>query len=228
MRKNKYACDLATCALCKECLPEWLPAVAVQKQNIRIKKGELIFREGDPVEGIWFLHKGLVKVHKHWDEEKELILRFAKDGQILGHRGLGGDLSYPVSATAIEDTILCYFPLDFFLQSLKVNSQYLYNLLLFFADELKQSEKRMRNLAHMPVKGRMASALLRWELQFGTDESGCIDLPISRQDFAAYVGTSYETLFRLLNELADEQQIIFKGKGIQLLNHVSLSVLAKN
>ena len=227
MRKEKYACDLSTCSLCKECLPEWLPAIAAHKKNIRVKKGELIFKEGDPVEGIWFLHKGLVKVHKHWDDEKELILRFAKDGQILGHRGLGGELHYPVSATAIEDTILCYISLDFFLQSLKVNSQYTYNLLLFFADELKQSEKRMRNLAHMPVKGRMASALLRWEEQFGKTNEGCIDLPISRQDFAAYIGTSYETLFRLLNELVEEKQVRLIGKGIQLLNHSSLAVLAK-
>jgi CRP/FNR family transcriptional regulator len=85
----------------------------------------------------------------------------------------------------------------------------------------------MRNLAHMPVKGRMASALLRWEEQFGKTEEGCIDLPISRQDFAAYVGTSYETLFRLLNELVEEKQVRLIGKGIQLLNHSGLAVLAK-
>ena len=43
----------------------------------------------------YFVYEGKVKVHKHWDEEKELIIRFAKEGDIFGHWGLGNDLIFP-------------------------------------------------------------------------------------------------------------------------------------
>jgi CRP/FNR family transcriptional regulator len=88
--------------------------------------------------------KGTVKVHKHWGEDKELILRFAKKGAIIGHRGLGQDLLYPVSGTAIEPTTVCFVELPFFQASLKVNHDFLYELMQFFAAELKESERNMR------------------------------------------------------------------------------------
>jgi CRP/FNR family transcriptional regulator len=61
---------------------------------------------------------------------------------------------YPVSGTALEPTDVCFVDLDFFNSTLKVNQELLFALMMFFAAELKESEKRMRNLAHMPVKGR--------------------------------------------------------------------------
>ena len=46
MKKNDYECDLKSCLLCRLCLKDWLPAIAVHKKNIFIKKGQPIFREG--------------------------------------------------------------------------------------------------------------------------------------------------------------------------------------
>jgi CRP/FNR family transcriptional regulator len=89
--------------------------------------------------------------------------------------------------------------------------------MMFFASELKESEKRMRNLAHMPVKGRVANALLFLKQKFGTTAEGHINISLSRQDFASYTGTTYETLFRTLNELAEENAIKMDNKNIILL-----------
>ncbi len=41
--------------------------------------------------GIWFINRGKFKVHKQWGEDKELIVRLARDGDIVGHRGMGSD-----------------------------------------------------------------------------------------------------------------------------------------
>ncbi len=165
------------------------------------KKGELIFREGDPVRGIYFVYTGTVKVHKKWGTEKELILRFARQGEIFGHRGLGQEAVYPITATAIEPVSACFIDLDFFQATLKVNQEFMYGLLLFFADELQESERKMRNLAHMQVKGRVAQALLTLQEKFGLSPDGYIGITLSRQDLASIVGATYETVFRIINEL---------------------------
>ena len=216
MKQNKKNCDLQSCVLCRQCIKDWLPAVDSNRKSFHFKKGELLFKEGEVMTGMYFINTGLVKVHKHWNNDKELILRIASHGDIVGHRGLGTDTIYPVSGTALEPTNTCYIDLDFFNSTLKVNPGFLYQLMMFFASELKESEKRMRNLAHMSVKGRVANALLFLKQKFGTTPEGCIDLSLSRQDLASYTGTTYETLFRTLNELADENAIKTDGKNIFL------------
>src|SRR5260221_12623335 len=214
MKKKTNNCDGKSCFLCRRCLPEWLPAVQAQRKNLYFKKGEVIFQEGEKVNGIYFVYSGKVKVHKKWGTEKELIIRFAQKGDIFGHRGLGHESYYPISATAIEPVNACYIDLDFFQSTLKVNYEFIYQLLLFFADELQESERKMRNLAHMQVKGRIAQALLALQEKFGSTAEGFINVALSRQDLASFAGTTYETVFRIINEFTEEQSIRTEGKSI--------------
>lgn len=218
MKASKKNCDLKSCTLCKLCLKEWLPAIDANRKTFEVKKGEVIFKEGDPVTGIYFVYNGTVKVHKKWGDDKELIVRFAKKGDIAGHRGLGKEMFFPVSGTALEPSTVCFIELEFFLSSLKINSEFLFQLMMFFAEELKVSERNMRNLAHMQVKGRMAIALLTLKDKFGVTENGFINITLSRQDLASYAGTTYETVFRIMNEFIEEDIVNVNGKGISVLD----------
>jgi len=225
--KKANNCDLETCFLCQRCLPEWKPAIQSHRKNLQFKKGETIFEEGKPVLGIYFVTAGIVKVHKQWGTGKEIILRFAHKGDIVGHRGLGHETIYPISATAIEPVSTCFIDLAFFQASLKVNRDFMYGLLLFFASELQESERKMRNLAHMAVKGRLAAALLALQEKFGLTPDGHIRINLSRQDLASLVGATYETVFRTINELAQENLIHADGKLIRITNYDGLSTYTK-
>lgn len=216
MKKKGQSCDLHSCFLCQRSLPEWIPAIETHRQVFKYRKGQLIFGEGQIVQGIYFVNSGTVKVHKRWGSEKELIIRFAGKGSIFGHRGLGMDPHYPISATALEPVTACYIDLEFFNASLRVNPAFINGLLHFFADELQESERKMRNLAHMQVKGRVAQALLTLREQFGVDANGFIGLTLNRQDLASLVGAAYETVFRIINELAQENGILLDGKQIAI------------
>ncbi|MES2279461.1 MAG: Crp/Fnr family transcriptional regulator [Bacteroidota bacterium] len=219
---NTQGCDLHSCFLCRLCLKDWLPAIAANKTTIKVKKGQVLFKEGDQATGIYFVNSGIVKVHKRWDADKELIIRFAQQGGMLGIMSLGENLSYPVSATVLESGSVCYISLEFFESTLKVNSDLTYKLLLFFAAELRESEKRMRNLAHMPVKGRIAQALINLQKQFGLNDEGYIHIELTRQDLASFAGATYETVFRMLNEIAKEGLINANGKYIRITDEAGL------
>ena len=177
--------------------------------------------------GIYFVNNGTVKVHKQWGQ-KELIVRFVKNGDIVGHRGLGDDTIYPVSGTALENVTACFIPLDFFMSSLKINYDFMQRLMLFFAEELKQSERKMRNLAHMSAKGRIAQGLLTLKNKFGIKEDGNIDILLSRQDFASYTGTTYETVFRIMADLAEQNILSVDGKKITILDERALELLTND
>jgi CRP/FNR family transcriptional regulator len=158
---------------------------------------------------------------------KELIVRFAGPGDIIGHRGLGEKKNYPVSATALEDTTVCFVSEDFLESCFRANPALTYRFMQFYAIELQKAEKRMRDLAHMEVKGRLASALLDILAKFGLNREGFISMPISRHDIASYAGTTYETLFKLFNELKKENLIATSGKFIKIKNAVKLQQLLK-
>lgn len=228
MDNKTQDCDLQSCFLCRLCLKDWLPAVAANKQTLKVKRGQQLFKEGDAATGIYFVNSGIVKVHKRWDADKELIIRFAKQGDMLGIMGMGDEAAdYPVSATVLESGSVCFIDLAFFESTLKVNSDMTYKLLLFFADELRESEKRMRNLAHMPVKGRMAQAFINLRKQFGLNVEGYINVELNRQDLASLVGTVYETFFRMLNEMVKDGLVSINGKHIKIEHEADLLKLTE-
>ena len=222
MKLYKPGCDLKSCFFCKGCLKEWLPAIAANRKTFSAKKGELLFNEDDKVTGVFFVYEGKVKVHKKWGDVKELIVRFANQGAIVGHRGLGNTALYPISATAVVPSTVCFIELDFFLASLKVNHEFTYELMMFFADELRLSERKMRNLAHMPVKGRIANAVLFLNKKFGSTGT-TLNIALSRQDFASYIGATYETVSRIMNEMSDEKAIKVNGKIITIVSERKLN-----
>lgn len=219
------SCNLDSCFLCKYCLPDWKEVIAIKKKTLDFKKGTLIFKEGNPVEGIFFITAGSVKVHKQWGEQRELIVRFAKARDVLGHRGFGGNQIFPVSATCLEDTKVCYIPNSFLETILHTNPAFTYRLMQVYANELQKAEKRMRDMALMEVKGRVALALLEIKNLFGTDAEHYISIPISRQDIASYAGTTYETVFKLFTNLVAEDIITSNGKRIKINNPVVLQKL---
>jgi len=226
MKKNK-GCDLQSCFMCRSVLNEWKLSIENHRKNFLVKKGETIIKEGDPVSGVYFVNTGKIKVHKQWGD-KELIVRFASNGAIFGHRGLSTKSAvFPVSATALEATSVCYIDLDFFMSTLKVNTEFALHLLMFFADELQESERKMRNLAHMSVKGRLAMVIIQLKEQFGLNERGYVNIELSRQDIAAFAGTTYETIFRMMNELVREDLISVNGKWIGIKDSRRLKALTE-
>lgn len=221
-------CDLNTCILCQFSMKDWHPVIDLNKKNSVIKKGKQIFKEGEEVKGIYFIYDGKVKVHKYWDAEKEFIVRFAKSGDMLGQLGLGREKTYPVSATALEETTLCYLPMDFFESSLEVNPKFTYTLMRVFANELQEKDKKMRDLVHMTVKARIAQSFIALKNQFSINEEGFIDIELTRQDLSAFAGVSYETLFKVIVELSEQKIIKVIEKRYMILNEEFLIKIISN
>lgn len=223
---KKITLNASNCFLYAKCQKEWWPAIDTAAKIIHVKKGQPVFKEGDDVTGIYFMIDGIVKVHREWDKERELILRFASKTDILGHRGLSSQSAiYPVSATALTNVTVCFVDMHFFKSSLKVNPVFAYEMLMFFADELMLSEQNLKSLTVTNVKGRLAKLLVTLERKFGTNKEGYISFTISRQDMASSIGTVYETIYRLINELLEEDLIFIEGKSVGIKNKKALIAL---
>jgi CRP/FNR family transcriptional regulator len=208
--------DHPHCFLCRHSLPEWYDAIAARAEVLPLKKGQVLFTEGEPATHFYFLHSGTVKVHKQWGAAKDLIIKFASPGDVLGHRGMGREQHFPVTATALEPGGACRITTEFFLSSLKMNNGLAISMMMLYATELQEAERKMRNMVHMDVKGRIADALLTIRNVFGADGEGNINHQLTKQDISSFAGTTYETLFKTLNEWAQDGIVAVAGKDIRI------------
>lgn len=207
------------------CSPEWQEFVGFHKIVKEFDAEALIFNEGEPVKGLYIINSGKVKVYTTEADEKENIVRLAADGEIIGHRGFGGDWIYPVSAKTYEKTTTTFIPLNVFNTVAKANAEFTYHLMMFFAEELRCSEQKMMQV---PVKNRIAKAILMNYNVFGTNpkDTSKISYTISRKDYASKVNTTYETVIRVLSDLNKEKIIELEGKSIRILNFNKLTELS--
>jgi CRP/FNR family transcriptional regulator len=152
-------------------------------------------------------------------------LHFAKEGDIVGYRGLGNQKVYPVSATALGDVTVCFIDIPFFETTLQANPRLTYTLMQFYANELQHAERRIGNLVHLDVKSRVAETLLMLKRDFGENENGHINITLTKQDLASYAGTTYETFFRMITELEKEKIVRLSGKAIAIVKEKKLEKL---
>jgi CRP/FNR family transcriptional regulator len=217
------SCDTSPCFLCRHCLPGWKGSITAARQVLACKKGHSIFREGEVVRGIYFISAGAVKIHQSWGNGKDFILRFASKGVVIGHRGLGGGTTFPVSVTALDTTTVCFIDSSFLDAVFTANPPFVYSMMQLYASELQAAERRMRDLAVKPVKSRVAEALFAIRDVFGVDDKGYIRVPVTRLDIAAYSGTTYEAVFRLLSDWTGRELVGTSGKRIRIIKEDELS-----
>lgn len=188
-----------------------------KKNNIKCKKGHQFIMEGAPVNGLFFVLKGKVKVFRTGINGREQIVRFAKEGEIIGHRGFGTEEYYSIGAIALEDTLLCYFSKNNLQEALYKTPEFTYDMMLFYANELNKSESKVKSLSQMTVRERVIDSLLYIHRKFGANK-GFFNVVLSRKEYADYAGTTEEQVIRTFSMLKKENLIIAKGKRIGINN----------
>jgi len=223
--KNHYSQQYCIIELInKYCTDEWKQLIKDSEDRLRYDAGVRIFKEGAEAKRIKILLSGKVKVHCSLGTEKEQIIRLAADKQILGHRALGANLVYSVSATTLTECEVLHIPLKLFLNVLKANNLFCFHFLMFFAEELKNTEQHIKLNKAKNLDQRIATGLLDILVAFGYDTENPKLLAhfISRKDFASLSNTTYESVIRTLKKFDKMGLIKIKGKQIEILNEDDL------
>jgi CRP-like cAMP-binding protein len=211
------------------CTKKWRSVAVENTTTLTFKKGETIFKEGQRMESMYMVDKGHVKVYSNYTKDIEVVIRFAGDGQTLGHRGLGEDRVFPVSAEAMTETSVNIIPLNVFEDLLQNNNEFCFYFMLFMADELKRSEGQRKDLMNMTVLQRVAKAIKNNAESFGysKDEPNLLSYTVSRKDISSFANTTYESTVRSLSDLQTEGIISIEGKKLRILDIDKLCSITK-
>lgn len=206
---------------------EELSGLSINKHCNYYQKGQTVFNEGNLPSGLFCINSGKVKISQAGTEGKEQILRLAKDSDILGYRALISGEAYSATATVIEDSKICLIPKSVFYEIIQHNSSLTSSIMKLLANELKEAESKITNLAQKPVLERVAETLLMLKEYYGTEiNDNSLNITITREEIANIVGTATETVIRLMSELKKEGLIDLDGKKIKILKGDALLKLA--
>lgn len=221
---NCSNCSTTNCFIKKHCSEEYIKLINDKKQCSVYRKNQHIVTEGNPVLGLYFIQKGKVKIVSTGIENKEQVVRLTKNSDIIGHRGYGGE-KYPISAIALEDSTICFIDNQTIYDTFIDNPLLTFELMMYYSKELRKSESKIKILAQMNVREKVAYSLLTYQSASNSPIKTPLKIALSRKDLASITGINTEQLSRVLSEFKKENMISISKNEISIDNLEMLTKL---
>lgn len=196
------------------------------KTSHTIKKGEVIFEEGETINGIYCVKDGICKLTKLSPNGKDHIVKLIKKGELVGQRSMISDEPVNLTAVALEDMQVCFIPKAEIMGFFDKNNQFSMNVMKTICGDLKEADDHMVNMAQKTVKERLAETLLYLLDTFGKNDDNTLKVQLSRDELASMIGTATESCIRLLSEFNKLGLIELSGKKIILKDINKLKKIA--
>lgn len=183
-----------------------------------------IFTEGSDKEAIFFIQDGLVKTYKTDENGHEQIVSFLKTGDMFPHTGFFNHNPYPATAEAIVDTLALAIPIRSFEQLIMNTADISIKVMRAMSEKIIELQVKLQGLTGQDVQDRGLSFLLKLAENYGMLKNGNvhIEVPMTHQEFASVIGTTRETVNRLINQLRKEKLLETSRNGFIILDYEAL------
>lgn len=203
-------------------------AYKAYKHHYEFKRGEMLFREGDEINGMYFVQSGVIKLEMNAETQRPFILRMIGAGQTMGHRFLNYTGLQPYTATAVEDSRVCFIELGFFKNLLQKNDLLQEEIRKIFLKEIRSTEVKLLQIAQQTVREKVASILVHLAETYNYKQTGMgIRVHVDRQEMADLAGTTKEQISRILADFDQEQLIRFRAKHFKYIAVEQLRQIAE-
>ena len=182
-------------------------------------EGQVIFVQGDPCRGLYFIEDGLVAVRKTDDAGQSAIVRLAYQGDTLGYRPMVANENHRATAEVINKARIRFIEAStmhgFLLTNPKLGMQFLEHT----AQALGDAEERLFQVAALSVRARLIHLLILLRDHYGTTTSDgtlFVELPMTRGDLAEMIGARPESVSRALRDIQDDGLVDLSGRMVRV------------
>lgn len=182
-------------------------------------KGDVVFTEGNVANTLFFINEGKIKLYKYTKDGKEQILHVLSEGDFFGELELIKPSKYGFNSKAIIDSKVCTLTKDEMKEIMMKNPEIGIKVLEAVGERLSKVESLVQNLATNDVDSRMAYLLTDLMEKYGEniEKNISIELPLSREEMANFIGVTRETISRKLKKFEDEKLIKIVGTKIIII-----------
>lgn len=222
---------------CSQCnLRELCLAVGLEDEDLhklddlvtkrKLKRGQQLYRAGDPFEALYAIRTGFFKTDILTEEGLEQVTGFQMAGEIIGMDGISND-RHVCNATALEDSEVCVMPydqLEDLSRDIKSLQQQFHKLM---SREIVRDQSLMILLGSMRAEERIAAFLLNLSqrMRMRGYSASEFHLRMTREEIGSYLGLKLETVSRAFSKFHDEGLIGVQQKYIRILNADGLKAL---
>ena len=218
-RGPQFFCDLP---------PEALKALDTASFTNVYPDGAILFGEGQPPRGVFLICHGSVKLSISSGDGKTLITRIAQAGEVLGMSSVLADHPYKSTAETLEPTQVNFVRHDDFVRFIDQFPTACSRAAKQLAMEVETDEDHIRSLglSHSAAE-KLANLILSWIVQHGRETPGGVRVQVlmTHEDMSQLIGTSRETVTRLLKEFRDKKILSITKSTMTIHNRAALEAL---
>jgi CRP/FNR family transcriptional regulator len=221
LRQDGYFCNLPKASL------EELEKV---KYASAYPQGAVLFVEGQAPRGVYLICSGRVKLSTTSRDGKTLILRIAQPGEVLGLHATVSGKPYELTGETLQPCQLDFIRRDDFLRFLQNHVDACLNAAQHLSQNCQSAYEMIRSLGlSHSVSEKMARLLLEWSSDGETTKEGSIRIKVSltHEEMAQLIGTSRETVTRVLGEFRQRKLAQLQGSTLLILNKPALEKLVE-
>ena len=185
------------------------------------KKGDIVMHTGDDFNRLYIVNHGSLKATTYNEDGKEQILYILNDGDSLGELSLLKKVTSPYDLIALKDSYICTIPKERFDAFIKENVEIVFGILESAHEKIISLEKLVGAIASNDADTRLRFLIQRLIQETGkkNPEGIVINLQLTREDMANFVGVTRETISRKLSNLS--------AKGVlKILDNKQLLIIA--
>jgi len=190
-------------------------------------QGAILFLEGQPARGAYIVCSGRVKLSTTSREGKTLILRIAQAGEVLGLHATVSGKPYELTAETLQPCQLDFIKRDDFLRFLQNHADACLNAAQHLSQNCQDAYEMIRSLGlSHSVSEKVARLLLEWAVDGENTKDGIrIKVSLTHEEMAQLVGTSRETVTRVLGEFREKHLAQLRGSTLMIQNKAGLERL---
>jgi CRP/FNR family cyclic AMP-dependent transcriptional regulator len=222
IRSESYFCDFDA---------ELMKAFEALKYGIVFPKGALLFVEGQSPRGVFMICSGRVKLTTCSRDGKAIITRVAEGGEVLGLGSAVSGKSYMVTAETLCPCQINFIKREDFLRFLKENGSACLRVAERLSDNYHHAFEQVRSLGlSHSASEKLAKLMLEWCAKAGkeTDKGISLKLTLTHEEIAQIIGSSRETVTRLLSDFKSKEIIHIKGSTLVIRDRDALVAMVSS
>lgn len=185
------------------------------------KKQSHVFLQGDPLENVYFIYDGKIKIYKSDINGKEQIVAIAKKGEMFPHVGFFRKGDYPAYAEVLESSTLIAIPISKFETVLIDNPELCIKVFKVLGEKIVDLQNRLEEQILNNTYEQIVKLLIRLAQNHGKEqEDGTILLKseFTNKDLANMIGTTRETISRTLTKMKKDELIEVDDEGNMIVD----------
>jgi CRP-like cAMP-binding protein len=204
-------------------------ALVKEMDVLDIRKGEVVFNEGEPGDSLYIVLSGKVKIGRRAADGRQNLIAVMGPSDMLGELSLFDPGPRTATATALTDARVTRLRKQALRPWLSNRPEIAEQLLRVLARRLRRTNDALADLIFTDVPGRVAKNLLQMAGRFGTRDGGVLRVThdLTQEELAQLVGASRETVNKALADFASRGWLRLDGKSVIILDPERLARRAR-